>query len=102
VPWRDGVWTLADTPLIINLQQLTRVSSSIAWIVTHTSAVILPLCLIMAGVSILALMAVKMASILAAALVPLMIVMGLSSFSHDPRFGGDTRCCGMRWTSSTH
>jgi hypothetical protein len=52
--WQDGTWNLLYTPLVVSAHQAVPIPSQTAWIVNHSGAVVLPLCLIAAGFGCLA------------------------------------------------
>lgn len=88
VPWRDGVWSLQYSSLVVDLTQLGRVPSQIAWIVMNEKTMLMALFLPTVGISCLAILGKRMASLMVLPAVTVMLYIGLTTLYADVRLGG--------------
>lgn len=91
-PWEDGTWNPLYIPQIVNAQQSPTAPSEIAWIANGTGNVVLPLCLLAATMSLMAVIIQRRPRLSSAAVMlslAIMLLFGLRSYYHDRRFGGD-------------
>jgi hypothetical protein len=96
VPWQDGVWNLQYIPQVVIARQTGKVSSGLAWSVNGTETTSLLLCLLAAGVGLLALARTPRTMRgrwLIGGAMPLSLAImfggGMHAYYHDPRYGGD-------------
>ncbi len=94
-PWQDGVWNLLYTPITVSAHQ-SGSPSPIAWVVNGSGVIVVPLCLVAAGIAIYALLTrcpSRRRFWLSAGAVALsaaiMLYGGLLTYYHDPRYIGN-------------
>jgi hypothetical protein len=94
VPWQEGTWNPLYIPPVVNAHQYAA-PSPIAWIVTHSGALVMPLCLLTAGTSVWAItrrhMSRRASGLAVSAMAVSLVIMlygGLRAFYTDVRMGG--------------
>lgn len=99
--WEDGTWTLAYVPAVIVPQQLGRVPSDIAWLITPSARYVAALCVlvtVLGGVGLwrrsflrLLLLTHQAKAVYACVLIGSVLILfgaGLRAYFVDPRYGG--------------